>query len=171
MAWRSMRADRSSGAIARFDRVSPTDAVLPTQRERDGALLRLKRPGAIVLSFPDLITRNDEHTVLRQKLYDRRARLRQVPVLLLCLGLTAYFAYHTVKGRHGLEARDMYLERESALEFEIQSLEAVRAKLERDVALLRPDLPDPDFVEEVAREVLGFAHPDDRIVADEGPLG
>jgi cell division protein FtsB len=94
--------------------------------------------------------------------------LRQATVLLLCLGLTTYFAFHTLKGRHGLEARDKLLERQSALEFEIQSLEAVRAKLERDVALLRPDLPDPDFVEEIAREVLGFANPRDQIVMDVG---
>lgn len=92
-------------------------------------------------------------------------------MLLLCLGLTAYFAFHTVKGRHGLEARDKLLERESALQFEIESLEAVRAKLERDVALLRPDLPDPDFVEEIAREVLGFAHPGDRILVEKLPAG
>jgi cell division protein FtsB len=92
-------------------------------------------------------------------------------VLLLCLGLTAYFAFHTLKGRHGLEARDRLLERESALQFEIQSLEAVRSMLERDVALLRPDLPDPDFVEEIAREVLGFAHPRDRILMDRVPPG
>lgn len=85
-------------------------------------------------------------------------------MLLLCLGLTAYFAHHTLKGRHGLEVREALVERQSALEFEIQSLEAVRAKLTRDVALMRPDAPDPDFVEEIAREVLGFARPDDRIL-------
>ena len=50
------------------------------------------------------------------------------------------------------------------LEFEIKSLEAVRAKLERDVALLTPDKPDPDIVEEVSREVLGFVRPDDIVV-------
>lgn len=91
-------------------------------------------------------------------------------MLLLCLGLTAYFAHHTLKGRHGLEAREKLLERQSALEFEIESLEAVRAKLERDVALLRPDLPDPDFVEEIARDVLGFANPRDQILTDQ-PAG
>ena len=119
-----------------------------------------------MLLFPDLITRNVEQSVLRQPTYDRRARLRQAMVLLLCLGLTAYFVFHTFKGRHGLEARDKLLERESALQFEIQSLEAMRSKLARDVALLRPDLPDPDFVEEIARGVLGFAHPRDRILMD-----
>lgn len=74
-------------------------------------------------------------------------------------------------GRHGLEARDGLLERESVLQFEIQSLEAVRAKLERDVALLRPDPPDRDLVEEIAREVMGFADPRDRIVMDSDPQG
>ena len=109
--------------------------------------------------------------MLRQSIYDRRARPRQALVLLLCLGLTAYFAYHTVNGRHGFEARDRLLERESVLQFEIQSLEAVRANLERDVALLRPDLPDPDFVEEIARDVLGFARPRDQVLMDDPPPG
>lgn len=85
--------------------------------------------------------------------------------MLLCLGLTAYFAYHAVNGRHGLEARQTLIERSSLLEFEIRSLEAVRAKLERDVALLRPELPDADIVEEIARDVLGFARPSDRVYA------
>jgi cell division protein FtsB len=85
-------------------------------------------------------------------------------VLLLCLGLTAYFAYHAITGRHGLEARSRLIERSALLEFEIKSLEAVRAKLGRDVALLSPDKPDPDIVEEVAREVLGFVHPDDTVI-------
>jgi len=78
--------------------------------------------------------------------------------------MTAYFAYHAISGRHGLEARSRLIERSTLLEFEIKSLEAVRAKLQRDVALLAPELPDPDIVEEIARDVLGFVHPDDRIV-------
>ena len=52
------------------------------------------------------------------------------------------------------------------LDFEIKSLEAVRSKLERDVALLAPELPNPDLTEEIARDVLGYVHPKDRIVAD-----
>jgi cell division protein FtsB len=85
-------------------------------------------------------------------------------VLLLCLGLTAYFAHHAILGRHGLETRSRLIERSALLEFEIKSLEAVRAKLERDVALLSPEQPDPDLVEEIAREVLGFVRPDDVVV-------
>ena len=101
---------------------------------------------------------------MRQPNHDRRSRPRQVTVLLLCLGMTAYFAHHAVSGRHGLEARSRLTERSDLLDFEIKSLEAVRAKLERDVALLAPERPDGDIVEEIARDVLGFVRPDDRLV-------
>lgn len=90
-------------------------------------------------------------------------------MLLLCLGLTAYFGYHAFNGRHGLEARQSLIERSSLLEFEVRSLEAVRAKLERDVALLRPDMPHPDIVEEIARDVLGFSRPGETILARSEP--
>ncbi len=86
-------------------------------------------------------------------------------MLLLCLGFTAYFAYHAIYGRHGLEVRSQLTERSALLEFEIKSLEAVRANLKRDVALLSPDKPDPDLVEEIARDVLGFVRPDDLVIA------
>ena len=86
-------------------------------------------------------------------------------MLLACLISTAYFAYHVRFGRHGLQVRADLLERSALLEFENKSLETVRAKLERDVALLSPELPNPDIVEEIARDVLGYAHPSDRIIA------
>lgn len=101
---------------------------------------------------------------MRTSSHDRRSRPWQIGVLLFCLSLTAYFAYHALYGRHGLEARSRLVERASLLEFEIRSLEAVRAKLERDVALLSPELPDPDLVEEVARDVLGFVDPRDEVI-------
>jgi hypothetical protein len=40
----------------------------------------------------------------------------------------------------------------------------VRARLRHDVALLTPDRPDPDLVEEVARDVLGYVAPSDRVL-------
>ena len=102
--------------------------------------------------------------VMRNPLHDWRSRLPQRLVVLCCLALTAYFAHHAINGRYGLEARYRLMERSSLLDFEVSSLEAVRSKLERDVALLSPELPDPDLVEEVARDVLGFAAAGDRIL-------
>jgi cell division protein FtsB len=38
--------------------------------------------------------------------------------------------------------------------------------LKREVALLDPRNPDPDFVEELARADLGYARPDERILLE-----
>ena len=84
-------------------------------------------------------------------------------MLLICLGFTSYFAYHTIYGRHGLEARNALISRSELLQFEIASLEAVRASLSNDISLLDRTTPDRDLVDEIARDVLGFAHRDDII--------
>ncbi len=85
--------------------------------------------------------------------------------MLTCLALTCTFAYHALYGRHGLETRSRLISRSAGLEFEIRGLEAVRARLKRDVALLASEPPNADIVEEVARDVLGFVNPHDRILA------
>lgn len=92
------------------------------------------------------------------------SRLRQTTVVLFCLGLMAYFGHHAIHGRHGLEARTRLIERSSLLAFEARSLEAVRGKLQRDIALLSPNKPHPDLIEEVARDVLGFVKTDEIVI-------
>ncbi len=91
---------------------------------------------------------------------------RQVSVLLLCGGMAIYFGYHTIKGRHGLETRTRLIERSATLEREIKSLETVRARLERELALLDEPNADLDYVEELARRQLGFAAREDRILVE-----
>jgi cell division protein FtsB len=107
--------------------------------------------------------------VLRSTRSDRRNGSRrllgQTFVLLACLMSTAYFVYHARYGRHGLEVRNRLIERSALLDFEIKGLETVRTKLRRDVALLTPEVPNSDLVEEIARDVLGYVRSDDRIVA------
>jgi cell division protein FtsB len=80
--------------------------------------------------------------------------------------MIAYFAGHAMKGRHGLEARRALQARETVLSKELESLEAVRSRLERDVALMSPDQPDPDMLDEQARRVLGFARQGERILIE-----
>ena len=91
---------------------------------------------------------------------------RRNPVLLVCLCLTAYFGYHAIQGRHGLEARSRLIERSGALEREIRALETVRARLERETALLNEAAPDPDFIDELARQTLSFALAGDRLIVE-----
>lgn len=106
--------------------------------------------------------------MLRDQIHVRRTgpqlRLRQALVLLACCSSTAYFAFHALNGRHGLQARNQLMERSALLDFEIKSLETVRSKLERDVSLLAPEVPNPDMVEEISRDVLGYVRATDRLV-------
>lgn len=91
-------------------------------------------------------------------------RLRQFLVLLFCLSATAYFSYHTVYGRYGLEARTQLKERLQSLRVEIASLETVRSRLQNEVSLLSSEDPDPDIVEEVAGDVLGYVYRQDKVI-------
>jgi cell division protein FtsB len=96
-------------------------------------------------------------------MYDRRkSRPRQILVSLFCVCGLGYFAYHAIVGKRGLEARSRLIECSRQLEPEIARLEAQRASLEQEVRLI--DAADPDIVEELAIEVLGFARPGDRVV-------
>ena len=74
------------------------------------------------------------------------------------------FAYHAIKGRHGLEARSRLIERSNALEREIRSLETVRAALQADIRLLSQTPPDPDLVSEIAADLLGMVAPGTQVL-------
>jgi cell division protein FtsB len=102
-------------------------------------------------------------------MYDRhKGRSQEFLVSLFCTCALAYFAYHAIIGKRGLEARSRLIERSRQLEPQIERLEAVRSRLERDVRLL--DARDPDLVAELAIELLGFAPIGDRvIVVPDGP--
>ncbi len=83
---------------------------------------------------------------------------------LLACGAAGYFGYHLQIGDHGLKARADLERRKEVLEGELAGLTEVKNRLERDVALLRPESLDPDMVDERARAILDLAHPDDLIM-------
>ncbi len=85
-------------------------------------------------------------------------------VLLGSLTLAIYFGHHALNGSHGLHARQKLIERASVLERDIARLEAVRTRLQRDVALLAPQHPDADMVAFIAADVLGYVAADAIVV-------
>lgn len=91
-----------------------------------------------------------------------RARFIAPPVLGACV--MAYFAYHTVQGDRGLLTW-LHLQNELA-EAKVTrgALETQRFRLERRVALLRPDRLDRDILEERARMLLNYGHVDDLVI-------
>jgi cell division protein FtsB len=83
--------------------------------------------------------------------------------LLACFA-GGYFGYHLQNGDHGLEARADLERRKDVLAGERAGLREVKQRLERDVALLRPESLDPDMLDERARAILNLAHSDDLIM-------
>jgi cell division protein FtsB len=96
-------------------------------------------------------------------------RLRAVAVPLACLGLIAYFAYNLYVGERGLDARGHLESRIATLQGELDGLKAVREQLERNVSLLRAEHLDPDMLDERARGILNFAHPNDIVIVEPKP--
>ena len=89
---------------------------------------------------------------------------RRSPVLLVCCCLTAYFGFHAVHGKHGIEARQRLEARLARLSGELRALDAVRRELEGEVALLDEKRPNAAYIEELARGMLAYARSDDRIL-------
>lgn len=84
--------------------------------------------------------------------------------LALCIGLVLYFGYHIFKGRHSLQAHTQLKQDIKQLEATYKKLVRERAKLERSVALMRPEMLDPDMLDEQARSLLNYAHPNDIVI-------
>jgi len=93
-----------------------------------------------------------------------KRHMQLIFVLLGCTALTTVFAFHTIHGRHGLEARSQLTERSGELAREISSLEAVRDEYERQINLLG-QTPHQDMIEEIAQRDLGFSYPDEILIA------
>ncbi len=82
------------------------------------------------------------------------------------IGILGYFGYHALEGNHGLRANRQLSSDIIKLEQRASLLHEEKQRLERKVALLRPDNLDPDLLAERTREVLGFTHPDEIIILD-----
>jgi cell division protein FtsB len=83
---------------------------------------------------------------------------------LLACGLGAYFGYNLEIGDHGLKARADLERRKEVLAGELAGLTEVKQRLERDVALLRPESLDPDMLDERARAILNLAQPNEFVM-------
>jgi cell division protein FtsB len=83
---------------------------------------------------------------------------------LLACAAGSYFGYNLQTGEHGLKARADLERRKEVLAGELAGLKEVKDRLERDVALLRPESLDPDMLDERARALLGYVDRRDAIL-------
>jgi cell division protein FtsB len=92
--------------------------------------------------------------------------LRKALFPSICLGLLGYFTYHLIVGDHGMDSHAQLQTQLKTVEGELKGLQAVRERLDRDVALMRADKLDPDMLDERARTILNFSHPNDIVIMD-----
>ncbi|MFM8745908.1 MAG: FtsB family cell division protein [Aestuariivirga sp.] len=82
-------------------------------------------------------------------------------VTCVCAGLIGYFAWSAFYGPRGFAHRDDLAATSAALSQKHAALRQERERLERKVALLRPESIDPDMLDELARGQLELARPSD----------
>ena len=107
------------------------------------------------------------------KLLRRRppARVRRMAGPAIAMLLFGYFVFHAVQGERGMAAIARLRGDVRTAETELAAARAERLRLEGDVNLLRAQSLDPDLLEERARAVLNYIHPDEVIILPAGPAG
>jgi cell division protein FtsB len=78
--------------------------------------------------------------------------------------LIGYFGANAYSGNHGLRAKQDIDEQIGGLSVERDRLKTERAKWERRVALLKSESLDPDMLDERARALLDYVHPNDAVM-------
>ena len=92
---------------------------------------------------------------------------RRVFDLIVCLGslcLIGYLVWHAVHGQRSFSQAGRIAAQIETLTAERDRLRGERIRLDRRVALLRPESIDPDLLEELARTRLGFVRANDIII-------
>jgi len=77
--------------------------------------------------------------------------------------MVAYFSYHMISGGRGIIAYFKLSNEISQLYAELESVRAERINLEHKANLLKSKSLDIDLLEERAKEVLGYAKPQETL--------
>src|SRR4029450_5838834 len=85
-----------------------------------------------------------------------------VPVV--CLALLGYFGWHAFYGPRGFAHQEALEASAKDLQAQLDVLRTERQKLDKRVALMRPESIDPDMLDELARVNLGYGKPSDLLI-------
>lgn len=91
-------------------------------------------------------------------------RLQPYLPTIALVGLIVYFVFHGLTGERGLLLSSQRGDILQARNKELVSLRNRRMDLEARARLLRDSSLSADLLEERARSLLGFAHPDDYVI-------
>ena len=89
---------------------------------------------------------------------------RDLGILSFFILAHAYLAFTALQGNHGLFARMQIDEQMSALRVELDEINAQIAVMENKTKRMSDEFLDLELLDELARERLGYVHPNDRII-------
>jgi cell division protein FtsB len=81
-----------------------------------------------------------------------------------CIALLSYFIWQAELGPRGFYYQTTLQAHGLKLSSDLEALKKQRKSLEEKVAELRPDSIDPDLLDEMARQSLNFASPNQYLV-------
>lgn len=90
--------------------------------------------------------------------------LAQMALWLLTVASVSYFAHHAVHGNRGIVAKRASEAEIEALHQRLAVLKEERLGIQKRVDALTPPAIDRDLLDQIARERLGYMHPDERIL-------
>jgi cell division protein FtsB len=93
-----------------------------------------------------------------------RAALTAIGLYIGAALLIGYFGVNAYTGAHGLKAKQDLSQQLDELSKELARLKLERASWEHRVSLLRTDRLDPDMLDERARAMLDYVHPNDLVL-------
>jgi cell division protein FtsB len=97
----------------------------------------------------------------------RKTPLRRFLMPAVALSFLAYFGFHAFSGSFGIWSMERMEKETEQLTVRLDSLKKEHARLERQVATVRPDSLDPDIVDMEARNALNLMREDEVVI----PLG
>ena len=98
-----------------------------------------------------------------------RAALTAIGLYIGAALLIGYFGINAYTGAHGLKAKQDLSQQMDELSKELARLKLERASWEHRVSLLRADRLDPDMLDERARAMLDYVHPNDLVLMLKAP--
>ena len=99
-----------------------------------------------------------------------RSILTALGLYVMAALLIGYFAVNAFSGNHGLKAKQDIDQQMAALSADLALLQIERGQWERRIALLKSGGLDPDMLDERARALLDYVHPNDLTLMLDQPL-
>ena len=87
-------------------------------------------------------------------------------VTCACLALLGFFAWHAWEGPRGFRFNEKLGAQSAQLAADLAAIQKQRTGFEQRVSLLRPESVDPDMLDQMARQTLDMAGPNELIVLD-----